>query len=103
MKKVFAVALIVLGIILAAVIISNVYHSGITDKPKSYKGAVVLPSSPPSPSPSVNPTVTETCLVDTDCLPDEVCKQKGPIVIDPITKKPLTGKVCIQKDSVIPF
>lgn len=76
MNKNFVIALIALGVILLLIIAAKGYTS---------------------------PAQTKTCHADADCAKSEVCRQQGPIVLDPVTKKPLTGKTCVKKDSVIPF
>lgn len=46
---------------------------------------------------------TNTCQTDSDCRLGEYCIQSGPIVLDPVTRKPLTQKTCQKNGTAVPF
>jgi hypothetical protein len=97
--------LIVIITMLLIGLMYKVYYYGDKGSKHEQRSQQTSQSEKPSPilqssSPDSNSTM---CSTDSDCTAGESCRQTGPMIVDPDTKKVISEKTCIGTDALTPF
>lgn len=94
---------LLLSAVIVIIIYAGVYFFFAAKKTNPYVSVYPQPTVEIQSPRSSNNHGSKVCATNSDCSSDEVCKQSGPIVVDPVTKKRLTQKTCWQKESPLPL